>query len=237
MTGEYNACAFVPAAAGNYRQGRLLPIDRIIIHVTESDSAAGAIGWFADPTSIVSAHYVVNVDGTPTQCVRECDTAYAAPTFNARGLHIEHQGWTGKTVFPDAQLRASAPLVKHLADKYGIPADRVHILGHSELPHNNHTDPGNTWPWARFMAMVNGAEEGSDRFWNHANGITVASGAEFSMLWPAGATHTAIVANGHWPVWDKLTFTTPGPHSLEAMATDAAGHSLGCSTLDVVVTP
>jgi hypothetical protein len=244
MTGEYNNCAFAPASASNYRSGRLRAIDRIIIHVTESDSAEGAISWFANAQAQVSAHYVVDVDGTITQCVREADTAWAAPTFNARGLHIEHQGWTNKTAFPDAQLRPSANLCRHLADKYGIPADRIHILGHSELPNNDHQDPGHTWPWARYMAMVGGAQEGSDRFWNHPNGITVGAAANFSMLWPQGAEHTTIVANGKYPVWDgpadaviKLSFITPGPHSLEAIATDSAGHSLGCSTLDIVVTP
>lgn len=242
MPGEFNGCLFVPASVNNYRKGRLRTLDRIIIHVTESDSAKGAVAWFGNPEAQVSAHYVVDVDGTPTQCVLEADTAWHAVNFNARGVGIEHQGWTNKTTFSDEQLRGSAALVSYLCKKYNIPMDRDHILGHSECPGNDHQDPGHTWPWARYMSMVKGAETGGDRFWNHPDGILVEGSATFSMLWPAEATHTSIVANGLYPVWDggpddtvKLTFNTPGPHKLEAHATDDAGHSLGCSTLNVIV--
>lgn len=242
MTGQYNNCALVPACSGNYREGRIATVDRLIVHVTESDNAEGAVAWFQNPSAQVSAHYVIGADGTITQSVFEENTAWAAPTFNARGLHVEHAGWTNKTAFPDAQLEASAALYKHLGTKYSIPLDRTHILGHSELPNNDHKDPGNTWPWAKFMALVTGAVPETAHFWNHPDGITVASNATFSMRWPSATAHATIVANGKYPVWEggpgataSLNFTTPGPHSLVAMATDAAGKGLGSSTLLVTV--
>lgn len=239
MTGQYNNCPFVPAYSGNFREGRIATIDRLIIHATQSDRALAAIQWFADPEAEVSAHYVVDTDGSITQCVKEEDTAWAAPLFNARGLHIEHAGWVDKSVFPDAQLRASAALVTHLGDKYGIPRDRAHILGHSELPNQTHKDPGHTWPWEPYMVLVAGA---AARFWNHPDGIVVANHAAFSLAWPQGAAHCTIMANGKYPIWEggpqatvSLSFNTPGAHTLTAMATDASGRGLGASTLVLTV--
>jgi hypothetical protein len=42
------------------------------------------------------------------------------------------------------------------ADRYGIPKDRAHIVGHVEVPGNDHTDPGPNWDWTRYMQYVNG---------------------------------------------------------------------------------
>ena len=50
--------------------------------------------------------------------------------------------------------RSSARLVRHLADKYDVPIDREHILGHVEVPGATHTDPGPGWDWDRYMRYV-----------------------------------------------------------------------------------
>src|SRR5436190_1243707 len=60
-------------------------------------------------------------------------------------------------------------------DKYGIPKDRNHIIGHNEWQNstwtnwmaanypaidttcNNHTDPGQYWDWNHFMTLITGA--------------------------------------------------------------------------------
>ncbi|PGH46646.1 N-acetylmuramoyl-L-alanine amidase, partial [Streptomyces sp. Ru87] len=55
-----------------------------------------------------------------------------------------------------AMYRSSAALTKHLCDTHGIPKDRQHIVGHSEVPGNDHTDPGANWDWDHYMALVNG---------------------------------------------------------------------------------
>jgi hypothetical protein len=49
----------------------------------------------------------------------------------------------------------SAKLTAWLADQYGVPKDRAHIMGHGEAPDcSSHTDPGSGWDWNHYMALV-----------------------------------------------------------------------------------
>ncbi|TRV79758.1 hypothetical protein FKN01_08835 [Streptomyces sp. 130] len=152
---DYPAALWVPADPNNYTTGRTAKIDKIVVHVTQG-SYAGSISWFQDPVSEVSAHYVVrSSDGQITQMVRDADTAYHARSANASSLGVEHEGFVDDpTWFTDAMYRSSAALTASLCDTYGIPKDRAHIIGHSEAPGNDHTDPGPYWDWARYMALV-----------------------------------------------------------------------------------
>lgn len=52
--------------------------------------------------------------------------------------------------------RSSAALTKHLAARYGIPKNRSHIIGHSEAPGADHTDPGPNWDWNHYMQLIEG---------------------------------------------------------------------------------
>jgi N-acetylmuramoyl-L-alanine amidase len=56
----------------------------------------------------------------------------------------------------EAQYCASAALVRWLCDKYQIPMDRQHILGHREAAHTSHTCPGD-WDWDYHMGMIQSA--------------------------------------------------------------------------------
>ncbi|THA62117.1 N-acetylmuramoyl-L-alanine amidase [Streptomyces sp. A0958] len=160
---DYPAALWVAADPNNYTTGRTAAIDRVIIHVTQG-SYAGSISWFQDPVSEVSAHYVVrSSDGQITQMVRDADTAYHARSANASTLGIEHEGFIDDpSWFTDAMYRSSAALTAYLCDKYGIPKDRTHIIGHSEAPGNDHTDPGPNWDWNRYMELVKGTGTGGE---------------------------------------------------------------------------
>lgn len=57
----------------------------LVMHYTASANAAGAISWFADPQSKVSAHIVIARDGTITQCV----------PFNRKANHAGKSTWQG----------------------------------------------------------------------------------------------------------------------------------------------
>ncbi|MFF0288037.1 N-acetylmuramoyl-L-alanine amidase [Streptomyces sp. NPDC005262] len=157
----YPSALWVPADAHNFTVGRSATIDKVIIHVTQG-SYAGSIKWFQDPTAEVSAHYVVrSSDGQITQTVRDGDTAYHAKQANASALGIEHEGYIDDpSWFTDTMYRASAALTRELCDKYGIPKDRAHIIGHSEAPGTDHTDPGRYWDWNRYMGFVEGDSSG-----------------------------------------------------------------------------
>jgi N-acetyl-anhydromuramyl-L-alanine amidase AmpD len=57
--------------------------------------------------------------------------------------------------FTDVMYDSSAKLSAYLCNKYGIPIDRAHIIGHNEVPYpNNHTDPGSYWDWNKYIDYV-----------------------------------------------------------------------------------
>ncbi|MFC5218955.1 N-acetylmuramoyl-L-alanine amidase, partial [Streptomyces coerulescens] len=157
LSADYGPAHWVPAHTNNYQASRSAAIDKVVIHVTQG-SYAGSISWFQNPSAGVSAHYVIrSSDGDVTQMVRDTDTAYHARSANASALGIEHEGYVDNpSWFTDAMYRSSAALTRHLCDRYGIPKDRAHIVGHNELPGNDHTDPGPHWNWAYYMQLVTG---------------------------------------------------------------------------------
>ncbi len=173
-------CHFIPAAYvintpgdptdyGNYdladREANGLDVRYIVIHNTET-SYNEAIDIFLNPLSYVSAHYVIrSSDGDITQMVRSKDVAYQAGNWfiNTHSIGIEHEGVAieGATWYTEAMYRASARLVRYLADKYNIPLDRAHIIGHDDVPgisatsqRNMHWDPGPFWDWAHYMELL-----------------------------------------------------------------------------------
>ncbi|ACZ90533.1 N-acetylmuramoyl-L-alanine amidase [Streptosporangium roseum] len=157
---DYPGAKWVAASSSNYtvsNRPTSNAIDRIVIHVTQG-SYAGTISWFQNPAAQVSAHYVVrSSDGDVTQMVREKDRAWHARDWNSRSVGIEHEGYVNDASwFTDAMYRSSAALTRNIADRYGIPKDRAHIVGHVEVPGNDHTDPGPNWDWTRYMQYVNG---------------------------------------------------------------------------------
>jgi N-acetyl-anhydromuramyl-L-alanine amidase AmpD len=143
------------------------PINKIIIHVTQG-SWASAINWFQDPSAGASSHYIVrSADGFVCESVLEKDIAWHAGNwpYNQTSVGIEHEGYiSDPSWFTDAMYDSSAQLSAYLCYKYGIPADRAHIIGHSEVPDpynpgryggvDHHTDPGGYWSWDKYMSYV-----------------------------------------------------------------------------------
>ncbi len=174
-------CRFIPAAYaqddpndptnyGNYdpaHRPRDMKINYIFIHDTEG-SYESAIAHFQDPTSYVSSQYVVrSSDGAVTQMVANSDVSWGAYDWydNMHGINIENEGFAaqGASWFTPAMYQTNAALVRYLAQKYNIPLDRQHILGHDNAPVirpanfvNQHWDPGPYWDWDYFMALVQG---------------------------------------------------------------------------------
>ena len=189
LSGEYcpsSGCVrFVPASTQNYTSGRGATIDHIVIHDMEG-TYAGAISWFQNPAASASAHYDVrSADGEITQQVHHGDTAWHAGNWNInqRSIGIEHEGFAaqGSRWYTEAMYKSSAALVRRLSDKYGVPKDRSHIIGHYEVPDPNHAgyyggaghhhDPchvwagaptwhnvdGCDWDWVHYMSLVTGS--------------------------------------------------------------------------------
>lgn len=190
-------CVFVPAAHvqnstsddyGNYdianRPEDGMAINQIVIHDTEG-SLASTLAAFQDPTFYVSAHYVIDADGTVYQMVHTKDVAWHAGNWftNMHSVGIEHVGHaaSGATDYTPAMYKASAELVKYLANRYNIPLDRAHIIGHDNVPAPNaaniplmHWDPGPYWNWQYYMTLLGSPVKPSSNF----SQITVAP------IWP-----------------------------------------------------
>lgn len=161
MSTDYGPALWAPASSSNYTAANResdYNINYVIIHVTQG-SYSGTVSWFQNPSAQVSAHYVVrSSDGQITQSVREKDIAWHAGNwdYNTWSIGIEHEGYIDNcTWFTDAMYRASAALTRNVADKYAIPKDRSHIIGHNEVPGATHTDPGSCWNWSYYMSLVN----------------------------------------------------------------------------------
>jgi hypothetical protein len=160
-TDDYPPAHWVPAAGGNFQYGRDYgPLNFIVIHDTEG-TYQSAINWFQNPSSGVSAHFVIRSwDGDITQMVHNADTAYHAGNwdYNVRAIGVEHEGYMNQTGwYTTAMYNASAALVRTMADRFGILKDHAHIIGHYQVPNQRnppHTDPGPNWDWASYLALV-----------------------------------------------------------------------------------
>ena len=166
---DYAPAYWVPAAATNYSvfdRPIDYPVDMIVIHDIEG-SAGSALETFQDPTRHGSAHYIVSFRGTVWQMVLEKDVAWHAGNwdYNSRSIGIEHEGyaWTPGLYTP-TEYRASAHLAAAICSRWGVPMDRAHVIGHSQVPDpfhkglyggdSHHTDPGPYWNWTYYIAYA-----------------------------------------------------------------------------------
>jgi N-acetylmuramoyl-L-alanine amidase len=160
-TTDYPGAEWVPASTGNYTvasRPSTYPVNLVVIHVTQ-ETYADTIRLFQDPAHAAAAHYVTrSADGHIAQMIREKDVAWHAGNwgYNTRSVGIEHEGWVDDpSWFTSAMYQASAALTRSVCLRYGIPMDRAHIIGHSQVPGTTHTDPGPNWDWVRYIRLVN----------------------------------------------------------------------------------
>ncbi len=163
----YQANSGNPVDYGNYDvadRPRDMGIDSIIIHDGEG-TCSGIINAFRDPAHYASSQYVVCKDGTVYQMVRNQDLPWHAGNwwYNMHSIGIEHEGHSalGSTEYTPAMYLASAQLVKYLTERFKIPRDRDHIIGHDNVPGPRasllpgmHTDPGPYWNWGLYMNFI-----------------------------------------------------------------------------------
>lgn len=158
-------------------------IDLLVIHDMEMpekpDTAEGCAQFFHHQAKSThgdgsSAHYCVDKDSV-VQCVYDHDVAWAAPGANHDGLHFEHAGYARQTHrqwnddYSTRMLLISAKLVATKAHQYRIPITFLKetelkqghrgITGHlqvtrSGIGQGSHTDPGENFPWVRYLRYV-----------------------------------------------------------------------------------
>lgn len=168
QTPDYpGAFQYLSAASSNYGSRPAgYTITNVTCHIMEG-SYAGSISWFQNPSSVVSAHYMIrSSDGQITQMVRETNRAFHSGIsyYNNYGIGIEHEARSGQPQWhTDAMYWASGNLTRYLTTKYNIPRTRnpvvngkPPILGHKETGAAT-SCPGPEWDWNRYMAIVQNA--------------------------------------------------------------------------------
>ncbi len=136
-------------------------IDILLLHYTGMPTAAGALDRLCDPAAKVSAHYLIDEDGTTYALVDEDRRAWHAGVsywqgerdINGRSVGIElvnpgHE--FGYRPFPEPQIRALIGLCHDILARHAIPAARV--LGHSDVAPARKEDPGELFDWPRLAA-------------------------------------------------------------------------------------
>jgi N-acetylmuramoyl-L-alanine amidase len=134
------------------------PIDMLVLHYTGMQSGAAALDRLCDPEARVSAHYVVEEDGTLWRLVPEARRAFHAGVscwqsgqdlnYVSIGVEIVNPGheW-GYRPFPEPQMVAVEALCRDILSRHRIPPDRV--VGHSDIAPDRKVDPGELFDWPR----------------------------------------------------------------------------------------
>ena len=150
-----------PTPSPNFDE-RTGPVSMIVLHYTGMPTAAAALERLCDPAAKVSAHYLVDEDGTVHALVDEDKRAWHAGRAHWRGatdinsasvgIEIVNPGhdW-GYRPFPTAQIEALIPLVADIKERHGIT--RGNVVGHADIAPTRKRDPGELFPWSRLARL------------------------------------------------------------------------------------
>jgi len=146
-------------------------VDMLVLHYTGMRSGEEAIERLSDPAARVSAHYVIEEDGSVFRLVPEERRAWHAGVsfWQGRrglndvsvGIEIVNPGheW-GYRPFPPAQMNAVRTLSSQIIARHGIPADRV--VAHSDIAPDRKQDPGELFDWPGLARAGIGLWPGDD---------------------------------------------------------------------------
>ena len=156
-------------------------IDTLILHYTGMQSGQAAIERLCDPAAQVSAHYVIDEDGTIHRLVAEDKRAWHAGQSHWRGITDVNSASIGIELvnpghefgyreFAPAQIEALIPLLAEIKDRYEIT--RGNIVGHSDIAPTRKQDPGEFFPWAQLarlrLALPRPTKNLMDPLWSDA---------------------------------------------------------------------
>lgn len=117
-------------------------------------SCDAAHARLCDPAFEVSAHYLIDYDGTVHLLVEESARAWHAGAgtwrglddMNSRSIGIELAN-DGSEPFSEPQMAALETLLVGISARWNIPA--AGVIGHSDMAPGRKTDPGGRFDWRR----------------------------------------------------------------------------------------
>ncbi|MFT4026940.1 MAG: N-acetylmuramoyl-L-alanine amidase [Novosphingobium sp.] len=135
---------------------RSLPVSMVVLHYTGMRSGAEALERMCDAKAKVSAHYMIDEDGTVTRMVSEDKRAWHAGKSYWRGITDVNSASVGIELvnpghewgyrpFTDAQMEALIPLLAAIIRRHGI--DLANVVGHSDVAPARKDDPGELFEW------------------------------------------------------------------------------------------
>jgi N-acetylmuramoyl-L-alanine amidase len=150
-----SALPMIDAPSPNF-DARALPISMIVLHYTGMETAQAAIDRLRDPEAKVSAHYLVDEDGTILRMVDEDRRAWHAGRSHWRGITDVNSASIGIEIvnpghefgyrpFAAAQMSSLIPLVAEIKERHGIT--RGNVVGHSDVAPARKQDPGELFNW------------------------------------------------------------------------------------------
>jgi len=148
-----------PSPNWNERQ---LPVSMVVLHYTGMRTGAEALERMCDPAAEVSAHYMIEEDGTVIRLVAEEKRAWHAGRSYWRGITDVNSASVGIELvnpghewgyrpFTEAQMDALIPLLADIKVRHDIP--RANIVGHSDIAPARKEDPGELFDWDSLAAL------------------------------------------------------------------------------------
>ncbi|MBS0255869.1 MAG: N-acetylmuramoyl-L-alanine amidase [Proteobacteria bacterium] len=141
---------------------RRLPVSMVVLHYTGMQTMAEALERLTDPAAEVSAHYLIDEDGTVIRLVAEDRRAWHAGRSLWRGISDVNSASVGIELvnpghefgyraFPEAQMRALLPLLAAIMERHAIEPGNV--VGHSDVAPARKDDPGELFDWQRLARL------------------------------------------------------------------------------------
>ena len=197
--------------------------DMLVLHYTGMPTGQAALERLCDPAAKVSAHYMIEEDGTIFRLVAEEMRAWHAGVsfwqgqtdINGCSIGIElvnpgHE-W-GYRQFPDTQIERLIELARDVLGRHQIPPQRS--LGQSAVAPGRRQDPGELVPWAtlaragvglwpceqaNIAAEPTGAAHRPDGLKTFFEELSVFGyGIESSGRYRSGATEAVTAFQRHW---------------------------------------
>lgn len=138
----------------NFGDRRGKRVELVVLHYTAMATASEALARLCDPETEVSAHYLIDQDGTVFSLVEEANRAWHAGAgewggegdVNSRSIGIELQN-IGAEPFAEPQMAALEALLDGILARHGLSPKAV--IGHSDMAPERKCDPGARFDWQR----------------------------------------------------------------------------------------